>query len=113
MDRCTLTSLVLHSVQYCTGCCSKIAEAEAGVSVNEKKWLVMHVHVYCTGVTQGLLRATVTYFALTGLFRPKFRHVPAQTSISQVTSVTVLHSPWPPQPGHVTAVQSHPAQQNA
>jgi hypothetical protein len=26
-------------------CCSKIAEAEAGVSVNEKKWLVMHVHV--------------------------------------------------------------------
>jgi hypothetical protein len=25
--------------------CSKIAEAEAGVSVNEKKWLVMHVHV--------------------------------------------------------------------
>jgi hypothetical protein len=27
-------------------CCSKIAEAEAGVSVNEKKWLVMHVHVH-------------------------------------------------------------------
>jgi hypothetical protein len=26
-------------------CCSKIAEAEAVVSVNEKKWLVMHVHV--------------------------------------------------------------------
>ena len=26
-------------------CCSKIAEAEAGVSVNEKKWLVMHMHV--------------------------------------------------------------------
>ena len=26
-------------------CCSKNAEAEAGVSVNEKKWLVMHVHV--------------------------------------------------------------------
>jgi hypothetical protein len=26
-------------------CCSKIAEAEAGVSVNEKKWLVMHVNV--------------------------------------------------------------------
>jgi hypothetical protein len=24
---------------------SKIAEAEAVVSVNEKKWLVMHVHV--------------------------------------------------------------------
>ena len=23
--------------------CSKIAEAEAGVSVNEKKWLVMHI----------------------------------------------------------------------
>jgi hypothetical protein len=36
-------------------CCSKIAEAEAAVSVNEKKWLVMHMHVqlhwyywYCT-----------------------------------------------------------------
>ena len=26
-------------------CCSKITEAEAAVSVNEKKWLVMHVHV--------------------------------------------------------------------
>jgi hypothetical protein len=25
--------------------CSKIAEAEAVVSVKEKKWLVMHVHV--------------------------------------------------------------------
>jgi hypothetical protein len=25
--------------------CKKIAEAEAVVSVNEKKWLVMHVHV--------------------------------------------------------------------
>jgi hypothetical protein len=25
--------------------CSKIAEAEAVVSVNEKKWLVMHMHV--------------------------------------------------------------------
>jgi hypothetical protein len=25
--------------------CNKIAEAEAAVSVNEKKWLVMHVHV--------------------------------------------------------------------
>jgi hypothetical protein len=26
-------------------CCCKIAEAEAAVSVNEKKWLVMHMHV--------------------------------------------------------------------
>jgi len=25
--------------------CSKIAEAEAAMSVNEKKWLVMHMHV--------------------------------------------------------------------
>jgi hypothetical protein len=25
--------------------CSKIAEAEAVVSVNEMKWLMMHVHV--------------------------------------------------------------------
>ena len=28
-----------------TLCCNKIAEAEAAVSVNEKKWSVMHVHV--------------------------------------------------------------------
>jgi hypothetical protein len=28
-----------------TGGCSKIAEAEAAVSVSEKKWLVMHMHV--------------------------------------------------------------------
>jgi hypothetical protein len=27
------------------GCCNNIAEAEAAVSVNEKKWLVMHMHV--------------------------------------------------------------------
>jgi hypothetical protein len=26
-------------------CCSRIAEAAAAVSVNEKKWLVMHMHV--------------------------------------------------------------------
>ena len=26
-------------------CCSKMAEAEAAVSVNEKKWFVMHMHV--------------------------------------------------------------------
>ena len=26
-------------------CCSKIAEAEAAVSVNKIKWLVMHMHV--------------------------------------------------------------------
>jgi hypothetical protein len=25
--------------------CNKIAEVEAAVSVNEKKWLVMHMHV--------------------------------------------------------------------
>jgi hypothetical protein len=25
--------------------CNKIADAEAAVSVNEKKWLVMHMHV--------------------------------------------------------------------
>jgi hypothetical protein len=31
--------------QLCRSCCSKIAEAEAAVSVNEKKLLVMHVHV--------------------------------------------------------------------
>jgi hypothetical protein len=30
---------------WCSGCRSKIAEAEAAVSVNEKKWLVMHMHM--------------------------------------------------------------------
>jgi hypothetical protein len=29
----------------CKGCCNKIAEAEAAVSVNEKKWLVMLMHM--------------------------------------------------------------------
>ena len=29
----------------CTRCCNKIADAQAAVSVNEKKWLVMHMHV--------------------------------------------------------------------
>jgi hypothetical protein len=35
------------SAQLLPFCCSKIAEAEAAVSVNEKKWLVvvMHMHV--------------------------------------------------------------------
>ena len=33
------------SAAACSGCCNKIAEAEAAVSVNEEKWLVMHVHV--------------------------------------------------------------------
>jgi hypothetical protein len=33
-----------HPAIMCTSC-SKIAEAEAVVSVNEKKWLVMHMHV--------------------------------------------------------------------
>ena len=33
----------LHGAGY--SCCSKIAEAEAAVSVNEKKWLVMHVQL--------------------------------------------------------------------
>ena len=27
-------------------CCSKIAEADAAVSVNERKWLVMHMHMH-------------------------------------------------------------------
>jgi hypothetical protein len=29
----------------CLHCCNKIAEAEAAVSVNKKKWLVMHMNV--------------------------------------------------------------------
>jgi hypothetical protein len=36
--------MVLLHIAACTGC-SKIAEAEAAVSVNEKKWLVMPMHV--------------------------------------------------------------------
>ena len=30
---------------YYYSCCSKIAEAAAALSFNEKKWLVMHMHV--------------------------------------------------------------------
>jgi hypothetical protein len=38
--------VVLRSLCWCKQLrCSKIAEAEAAVSVNEKKWLVMHMHV--------------------------------------------------------------------
>ena len=37
-----------QSVKDTTLCCSKIAEAEAAVSVNEKKLLVMHMHVQLT-----------------------------------------------------------------
>ena len=40
----TMRSTAQH-VHGCEGCCSKIAEAEAAVSVNEKKCLVMHMHV--------------------------------------------------------------------
>ena len=36
--------LQMTAFRFCV-CCNKIAEAEAAVSVNEEKWLVMHVHV--------------------------------------------------------------------
>ena len=41
-------------VIFCSSfsCCSKIAEAEAAVSVNEKKWLVMHMHIVSHVVRQ-------------------------------------------------------------
>jgi hypothetical protein len=37
--------------------CSKIAEAEAAVSVNEKMWLVMHMHVGIVHHTAAVLAA--------------------------------------------------------
>ena len=37
--------VMLLQCNMSTVLCSKIAEAEAAVSVNEKKWLVMHMHV--------------------------------------------------------------------
>jgi hypothetical protein len=40
------------------GCCSKIAEAEAAVSVNDKKWLVMHMHVQLKLDELGCLHAS-------------------------------------------------------
>jgi hypothetical protein len=43
LDSC---SRLLRHVQAGLSCCSKIAEAEAVVSVNEKKCLVMHMHVW-------------------------------------------------------------------
>ena len=64
---CSATTCILHGRTHCFAqnpcryefcrvpvvvrsqrpklCCSKIAEAEAAMSVNEKKWLVMHMHV--------------------------------------------------------------------
>ena len=33
-------------------CCSQIAEAEAAVYVNNKKWLLMHMHVQLHSRTQ-------------------------------------------------------------
>ena len=36
---------LIHSIELIWAGCSKIAEAEAAVSVNEKMWLVMHMHV--------------------------------------------------------------------
>jgi hypothetical protein len=38
-------SAVDHFQAAARCCFSKIAQAEAAVSVNKKKWLVMHVHV--------------------------------------------------------------------
>jgi hypothetical protein len=38
-------ALVHMVMMVLAGGCSKIAEAEAAVSVNEKKCLVMHMHV--------------------------------------------------------------------
>mgnify|MGYP001806795987 CR=1 FL=1 len=40
-----LTTLACGNKLLWRHCCNKIAEAEAAVSVNEKKWLVMHMHV--------------------------------------------------------------------
>jgi hypothetical protein len=42
---CWLTRRAIEPGHFEFLCCSKIAEAEAAVSVNEKKWLVMHMHV--------------------------------------------------------------------
>ena len=39
-----MTRLGQASLRHAS-CCNKIAEAEAAVSVNEEKWLVMHAHV--------------------------------------------------------------------
>jgi hypothetical protein len=42
---------------HCSICCSKIAEAEAAVSVNEKKWLVMHMQVQLKPDQRGCMRS--------------------------------------------------------
>jgi hypothetical protein len=50
---CTLLDCSAQQMSPSTSCnwhcdgqlCNKIAEAEAAMSVNEKKWLVMHMHV--------------------------------------------------------------------
>ena len=45
MSRLYNHTACVWSLNSCNCCCSKIAEAAAAVSVNEKKWLVMHMHV--------------------------------------------------------------------
>ena len=42
-------------------CCNKIAEAEAAVSVNEKKWLVMHMHVQLKLDELGRMALAIVY----------------------------------------------------
>jgi hypothetical protein len=49
------------------GRCSKIAEAEAAVSVNEKKWLVMHMHVQLKLDFRALLAVTAHLGAVSKL----------------------------------------------
>jgi hypothetical protein len=43
-DSCWCVDRLLYVLRVLC-CCSKIAEAEAAVFGNEKKWLVMHMHV--------------------------------------------------------------------
>jgi hypothetical protein len=42
---CHVADFCWNGHPHLLGHCSKIAEAEAAVSVNKNKWLVMHVHV--------------------------------------------------------------------
>jgi hypothetical protein len=50
---CSIAQHCIDIMMQCEG--SKIAEAEAAVSVNEKKLLVMHVHVrLCTSGAGGM-----------------------------------------------------------
>jgi hypothetical protein len=66
MQPCALQLLHFLASASCTRCCNKIADAQAAVSVNEKKWLVMHMHVQLDELHQVCLPFLAILHAVAG-----------------------------------------------